>query len=336
MTPTASPSNTKPGKQRLSTLQMLHLMRLEVGKALRHAYPISCVVIGLDGFGEAEAGHRKHLMPEIFRQLKEVTFEEKVEGLGIFTEQYVLATFPHVNPDQLAEIAKAMLLRAGRVENPSAFAKGPLTLSVGIAHNLHQGDITFESLVEEAETGMGLAQAGGGNRYIQANEVESEIDRLKEELDAQIQTIAKSQEEFFQTQADLENDWSKNLINLTLELFKREPEQTEGMLRLQKEVIAMITQEVKAWRSNSNVQKMLAGMGEIDRLERRVAKLTHSLGVTEEELKRVAAMKNIDVGIASLYRNVQGLNGEDDGRKVEMLKDIFEANLALKNEIASK
>ena len=46
---------------------MLHLMRLEVERALRHNYPISCMCIGLDGFvSHEEAVHRKTLMPAVF------------------------------------------------------------------------------------------------------------------------------------------------------------------------------------------------------------------------------------------------------------------------------
>ena len=76
---------------------------------------------------------------------------------------------------------------------------------------------------------------------------------------------------------------------------------------------------------------------QIDKLERRVSKLTESLGMTEAELKRVAAMKNIDLGIASIYRSVQGLTAGDDQfeAKQEMMKSIFEANLALRAEMTS-
>src|SRR4029079_18191876 len=47
---------------------------------------------------------------------------------------------------------------------------------------------------------------------------------------------------------------------------------------------------------------------QIDMLERRIQKLTDILGITEEELKRVAAMKGIDLGVSSIYRTVQGLS----------------------------
>ena len=74
----------------------------------------------------------------------------------------------------------------------------------------------------------------------------------------------------------------------------------------------------------------------IDRLERRIAKLVRSLEETEAALQRVASMKNIDLGIASLYRVVQGLDA-GDGRADEkraMMRRIFEANVVLQQKRA--
>jgi hypothetical protein len=73
----------------------------------------------------------------------------------------------------------------------------------------------------------------------------------------------------------------------------------------------------------------------VERLERRIAKLMRSLAETEAVLQRVAAMKNLDLGIASLYRVVQGLS--DDPRlddKRSMMKRIFEANVVLQQKRA--
>jgi hypothetical protein len=74
----------------------------------------------------------------------------------------------------------------------------------------------------------------------------------------------------------------------------------------------------------------------IDQLERRIAKLTHLLGITEDELRRVAGMKNIDLGIASIYRTVQGLSDDavQKEKKRVMMREIFQANLELKKRLS--
>lgn len=70
---------------------------------------------------------------------------------------------------------------------------------------------------------------------------------------------------------------------------------------------------------------------EIDRLDRRIHKLVESLETTESALKRVAAMKNVDLGIASLYRVVQGLASDESNAelKKQMMSLIFKANLEI-------
>jgi Mrp family chromosome partitioning ATPase len=75
---------------------------------------------------------------------------------------------------------------------------------------------------------------------------------------------------------------------------------------------------------------------EIDILERRIAKLTHLLEQTEADLRRMAAMKNIDLGIASTSRDVRGLRAEDDAHafKRSLMQKIFQANLELQAAMA--
>ena len=330
--PSASP------KQRLSTAQMLHLMRLEMDRALRHGYPISALVVGLDGFDEEHhLPWRRALMPAIFRELKTVTFQNDVRGLGVWTERFQLAIFPHVTPDRLLKLTEDLLARARDLGVPGVPADARFTLSAGIAHNLHPGPMSFDTLVEEAEAGMGIAQSGGGNRVVQAREVERELDKLREEVDNQILEIQEFQSKLFADVESKEELWGNQLLTSVIELFKREPEKSEGVLRVEKEVIALLKSELAAWRETSTASRMIEHQKTIDNLERRVAKLTESLGLTEAELKRVAQMKNIDLGIASIYRNIQGLSAEEAGaeQKKEMLKNVFEANLALRAQLAS-
>jgi Mrp family chromosome partitioning ATPase len=71
----------------------------------------------------------------------------------------------------------------------------------------------------------------------------------------------------------------------------------------------------------------------MDVLERRIAKLTSSLTDTEAALRRVAAAKNIDIGLSSIYRTVQGLTAEDSSfrAKKDLLRRIFQSNLELQH-----
>ncbi len=71
-------------------------------------------------------------------------------------------------------------------------------------------------------------------------------------------------------------------------------------------------------------------------LERRLAKLRHSLRTARELHRGLARMKDHDPGIASIYRAVQGLAEMDALLEIkrEMLREIFQANLALQRRTA--
>lgn len=323
-------------KQRLSTSQMLHLMRLEMDRALRHGYPICALVLGLDGFDEDHhLPWRRALMPAIFQELKAVTFENDVRGLGVWTERFQVAIFPHVTPDRLVGLSEDLIGRAKALRLPEIPEDVEISCSGGIAHNLHPGPKSFETLIEEAETGMGLAQNSGGGKVVLAREVERELDRLRDEIETQIEELRQFSAENAGENESRGEKWGQELVGKVLELFQREPEQSEGILRVQREVIALLKVELSAWREMVAAGNMFERQKQIDMLERRVAKLTESLGLTEAELKRVAALKNIDLGVASIYRTVQGLSGEEANaeQKKDMLKNIFDANIALRQQI---
>jgi hypothetical protein len=332
-------AKSSPKRARMSTPQMLHLMRLEVDRAIRHGYPISCMYYGLDGFASSDLLlHRRSLMPLAFLELKKLCVESDVRGLGIWTEGFQLAVFPHVTPEQIQELAERLLERARGLRHDEVPEDVPVTLSIGISHNLHEGEVSFESLVKDAESGMGMALASGGDQVAKWRAVETALDRLREELDEQLREIEKVQEDLFGEETADDELWGKQLVGRVVNLFHREPTQSEGVLRLEKEVIALLKTEIAAWAETSSANQLLKAKDHIQRLERRVGKLTRSLSETEKELRRIAAMKNIDLGVASIYRTVQGLAKQDDHyeAKAEMLKNIFEANVALRAEMATK
>jgi len=72
----------------------------------------------------------------------------------------------------------------------------------------------------------------------------------------------------------------------------------------------------------------------IDLLERRLAKLRATLAESERALIELARRAELDPGLPSIYRSVQGLLADEPGRgaKLGMLKQIYEANLQLQRQ----
>jgi len=68
-----------------------------------------------------------------------------------------------------------------------------------------------------------------------------------------------------------------------------------------------------------------------ERLEKRLAKLNRALEESEQALRKLASMKSIDLGVASIYDSVQGLSAEEDDaeRKKELLAEVFAENCEL-------
>jgi hypothetical protein len=105
---------------------------------------------------------------------------------------------------------------------------------------------------------------------------------------------------------------------------------TPEIEKLEGQMIEMAVAELFEERRKAVAAQMAEHKQQMDVLERRIAKLTSLLGVTESELRRVLAMKNIDAGVASLYQTVQGLvDGDPQAEnKKALMGEIFQQNLA--------
>ncbi|MCA8922616.1 MAG: hypothetical protein KDD82_12455 [Planctomycetes bacterium] len=69
----------------------------------------------------------------------------------------------------------------------------------------------------------------------------------------------------------------------------------------------------------------------VEFLEKRIGKLNKALEDAEGALRKLAALKGLEPGIASIYAEIQGLNLEDPDfeRKSELLAEVFKENLEL-------
>jgi len=103
---------------------------------------------------------------------------------------------------------------------------------------------------------------------------------------------------------------------------------------VEERVLALVMDSVGRERSAAEEAKSALRDRDVENLQRRIEKLTQSLSSTEHRLRQVAAMKNIDDGISSIYREVQGLDdsSQDSGKKKELMSAIFAANMRLQKK----
>ena len=166
------------------------------------------------------------------------------------------------------------------------------------------------------------------------------LERSKEDIQAELEELkrqlAPKREFEEQKEREVSGDELKKLrLRIQarlLPIFDRLPPGGPTLRATAIELLALFVQE----RDRVVAIEREEMAGRVLQLERRIAKLMKSLANTEEALNRVAAMKDLEFGIESIYRTVQGLNPEEANRerKLEMMKTIFEANIELQKQAA--
>ena len=96
-------------------------------------------------------------------------------------------------------------------------------------------------------------------------------------------------------------------------------------------LMELVMNVVSGERENAENARRALRDREVDNLQRRINKLNDTLSKTESRLQRVSALKDVEAGISSIYREVQGIDEADEqaGKKKELMSEIFRANLKL-------
>ena len=102
---------------------------------------------------------------------------------------------------------------------------------------------------------------------------------------------------------------------------------------LERAVLEAALTEVGLVRERAREERRARELHQTRQLERRIAKLSGLLEQSEVELRRIRARRAEDPGVASMFEDVQGLDGGDERfeQKLGLMKSIFEANLELQH-----
>ena len=163
-------------------------------------------------------------------------------------------------------------------------------------------------------------------------QAEEELDHLRRELTQQHQALrVRLERDTLETANRYDGEDAairKKVAEVVASLADGGPASAGSVeQRLMELVMDVVTTE----RQSAEAARAALRDREVDNLQRRIKKLNESLATTEHKLQQVAALKNIDAGISSIYREVQGLSAADShvGKKKELMAEIFRANLQL-------
>ncbi|HRV81176.1 MAG: diguanylate cyclase [Planctomycetes bacterium] len=317
---------SRSGQSLFSVKEVRALMNIEFERAARYNYPVCLLLVQVDRLGDVGTYHGQEVKDQILSDVVELIRGQTRAGdlLGCLVEDRLLVMLPHTSPREVGYMLQRLLSAARKLRFGNGGRTQSITLSVGVSHNQHPDARNFQTLERVSEEGVAVAMAGGGDRF-----VETELYALHE------RKHGSGPESTTPSLAHVAQFGGEDYRNRLVQLMSTDGSLEQAAAALAEEIIARALSEARAEPVPAPVgiedDKERAYQREIDNLQRRIAKLTQSLGVTEQEILRLQSMKDVDEGIASLYRNVQGLGG--DSARAELKKDlmsaIFKANLDL-------
>lgn len=307
------------------------LMRIEFERAQRYHYPLACFLIAVDRLDRLNDLYGMETRDTILTSLAELVRTETRASdlLGVMVDDRLLVLVPHTARAGADALARRLLDGAKRLKFESDGRTVRVTLSVGGSHNQSAKPtqrLFYETLLAVAESGLDVALQAGGDRFVHTELYDWFQRRAERTLPSGIESPTPSPGALLGqdgpgTPKAVYVDGMRILAGIGSD--SRPPE-------------ARTAAEAEAQADlASREQRELDYQRQIDNLERRISKLNDMLAKTEEDLARMAATKDIDTGVASVYRNVQGVSALDEAKalKKDLMQKIFEANLELKNAV---
>ena len=342
MSNTATLSFSRTGRGLFTRDEIRSLMQIEFERAERYSYPIACMLIQVDHLTQIQTVHGAESKEEVLFSVIDLVKNATRAGdlLGYIVDDRLMAVIPHTNP-VAAKALSERLLMGGR---GLTFAVGDrtlkVTLSIGLSHNQDPGAKSFATMERVAEEGILVADSSGGDRSVQT-ELYQLYEREKtpvsrediEELLRRAEKMGYRQrlETLVSEGKDLETaagTVADEIIDRAVESARTDWE--KELAEANAEVVRLSAESLKSGGTGDGEELRR----EVEQLHRRIAKLTGSLELTEQEISRLRKLKNVDDGLESVYRDVQGLSDGDSRNEVkkELMGEIFKANMHLQGK----
>jgi diguanylate cyclase (GGDEF)-like protein len=293
--------------------ELRSLMEKELSRSRRYEYDVVMLSIGVDriaSLGDLYGHESKgHVLEEITRLL--VASTRSCDFLGCLLGDKILALFPHTGELGAKAIANRLVGAARELEFSAGGPQVSVTVTVGIAAPSSAKEHELELLVDQANRACQKGQEDGGDRW-------------------QLQLPATNGNDVkahaLPNTSDMNQVMDEMLREKMKAIFESMGEQLPDFEGRDSEVFALALKKMAEDRRTQD--------SKLEVLERRIARLSHNLGLTEEQLQRAIEMQSMDPGVASLYHETQGLSdgSSDTELKKDMMAAIYEANIELQKK----
>ncbi|MFT5052671.1 MAG: diguanylate cyclase (GGDEF)-like protein [Chlamydiales bacterium] len=331
MPPQSTLSFSKSGQTLFTPKEVRQLMRVEFDRGQRYGFPVACFLILVDRLDDLSTVHGWEVKEEILLAMVELLKSETraSDFLGCLDGDRILAVVPHTSAESARFLAERLLKGTRELAFGSGSQSLRVSLSIGMSHSEQDDPISYETLIRVAEEGLLVAEAGGGDRCI-----ETELYQLYEKHyggrsvapGAPVKSFGSGPLALVEAGEDLEAAATRLADDLV--------EQALAEIRAERDQLREELADTKLHLQTDSSAPDPGFQSEIDQLRRRLSKVTKSLGLTEQELTRLRVLKDVDPGLSSVYRDVQGLSMEDAHAELkrELMQNIFQANVNLRKE----
>jgi diguanylate cyclase (GGDEF)-like protein len=324
--------------------QIQHLMRVEFERAQRYHYPVVMLLIGVDRLEQLQDLYGSGLREQIHEALTDLLrgATRASDSIGCMLDDRVLVLVPQTPSQGAGALAKRVLDGMRGLVFDCDGRRTRVTVSIGGAHNQRKGELSFETMLEVATSGLRVAREGGGNRYVHSDLYEFFERKHERERQAAGPPAPAAPPVPAATRvpsnAPPEVKAALVLGEKIREMFGLSELDSELLARIEQEVMTSALREMKAELERALGESRSEQQRQIEMLERRIERLSEALGMTEAELQRALANQSLDPGVASIYKSVQGLSPSAVHAELKkaLMSKIFEANVELRRQIDSQ
>jgi GGDEF domain-containing protein len=325
------------GTEGLGSSELRGRMELEHERALRERTPLAVMRIAVDQLERLAqtvgGGKIEFVLASVTSVLR--TLPRKGDLLAVREQDEIVAVLTQTDAAAAESLARALQQGAARLMAPGASTPLGMRLSIGLACAQFETPCWFQTLLAVAQEGVEVAWGAGGGRVVHSELYslhQRRLERLSPDRPKPVLPPETKRSEPQAHASPLREIPAKVAAPAIAPVTPPAAlPQIPGIHALEERVLSLAREWTEEALSKALAESHKAHSSEVDTMQRRIDKLSRALEDAQGELVRVQEGQEIDPGVASAFRTVQGLRDSNGtSAKRDMLSQLFEANLELR------